>query len=465
MIINLAYKYRLVVSKSQKQLLLNHIFAHNQTWNILLSNFFKESETNQSRKENGLESIYLSESEKDSMIKKILNDRKLDFNTKVVQQCMRIFNKNLFYTLSEIKKGNTEIGMLKFKDSKNFNNQGFKTTKEQFSILDSTKSEQALLVRKNPKYKILRLFRQNFKIRWTRDCPLNSEIKTLNISFKDNQFYVSFNVSYESNLLSECNKQSIACKRMITDIHSTNGIGLHDNLLTECNKQSIACKKKISNDIKSIGMDINIDSIDLGNKLFHKSFNIKDIKTMNIISKNEKKIKRLKRKQSRRVEVCKKTKTKLGKNFYKTQNKLNKISTKNSNKKVFQLHQIVNEIINFMKENNYNHIVMEDLNVKQMTSKDNVNKTIGKKKTKSMRKNILQISFSMFKYILTYKCAMNGVYVSLVDPKNTSKSCSCCGNIDNQLNITKRVYECKECGLKIKRDHNSCINMINKFYK
>ena len=82
-----------------------------------------------------------------------------------------------------------------------------------------------------------------------------------------------------------------------------------------------------------------------------------------------------------------------------------------------------------------------------------------------MRKNILQISFARFKQILTYKCAINGVYVSLVDPKNTSKECSCCGNIDNQLNITKRVYECKECGLKMKRDHNSCINMINRFYK
>ena len=51
----------------------------------------------------------------------------------------------------------------------------------------------------------------------------------------------------------------------------------------------------------------------------------------------------------------------------------------------------------------------------------------------------------MFKQILTYKCAMNGVYVSLIDLKNTSlltecnkqfiackKSCSKYGNIDDQ---------------------------------
>ena len=36
------------------------------------------------------------------------------------------------------------------------------------------------------------------------------------------------------NLLTECNKQFVACKKTIVgtinDIHSMNGIGLHDNL-------------------------------------------------------------------------------------------------------------------------------------------------------------------------------------------------------------------------------------------
>ena len=270
----MAYKYKLVVSKSQKQLLLNHIFAHNQAWNILLSNFFKESETNQSRKENGLEPIYLSDSDKDKLIKSILKNRNINYNVQVIQQTRIVFMKNLIYTLSEIKKGNTEIGMLKFKDSKNFNKQGFKTTKNQYSIIDS----------KNPKYKILRLFRENFKIIWTRDLPENCKLTNVTFSFKDNQFYVSFNVSYESNTMVD-----------------------NKNIDTSY--------------LKPLGMDINIDSIDLGNNLFHKSINIKDIKTMNLISKNEKKIKRLKRKQSRRVEGCKKTKTKLGKIFFRTQNK------------------------------------------------------------------------------------------------------------------------------------------------
>ena len=250
MIINLAYKYKLVVSKYQKQLLLNHIFAHNQAWNILLNESNKQFEANKLRVEQSLEPVFLSSVDQDNLVKSILRDRNLKFNTKVVQQTRVNFNKTFKQTIKNIKNKSGD-GMLKFKQSKNFNNQSFETTREQYKIIDL-----------NEKWKILRLFNESFKIRWTRDFPLNSEVSSLTISFKDNHFYVSFNISYESNLLSECNKQSIACK------------------------------KKISNDIKSIGMDINIDSIDLGNKLIHKVFNIKDIKLNNLISKNEKKIKR-----------------------------------------------------------------------------------------------------------------------------------------------------------------------------
>ena len=250
--VSMAYKYKLLVSKKQKELLFNHIFSHNQTWNILLNESIKQFEENKLRIEQNLDPIYLSEVQQDSLVKQVLKARNLHFNVQVIQQTRILFNSSLKKTIKNFKSKKSDTGMLKFKDSKNFNNQGFSTTKNQYSILDSS----------NPKFKILRLFRQNFKIRWTRDFPINSKLSNVNFTFKDNAFYVSFNISYESNLLSECNKQSIACK------------------------------KKISNDIKSIGMDINIDSIDLGNKLIHKVFNIKDIKLNNLISKNEKKIKR-----------------------------------------------------------------------------------------------------------------------------------------------------------------------------
>ncbi len=109
---------------------------------------------------------------------------------------------------------------------------------------------------------------------------------------------------------------------------------------------------------------------------------------------------------------------------------------------------------------------MENLDVKQMTRKDNVNlltecnkqsiackKVIGKNRSKSMKKSILHISFHMFKKIIGYKCAINRVYLSLVDPRNTSKTCSKCGNIDDQS--SNRMQQ----ALLVKKHHKKSISV------
>lgn len=447
MSVNCAYKYRLEVNDKQKELLFSHIFSHNQTWNILLNEKIKEFEKNSFNKKeylnittNNIEDFKyekLSSVQQDNLVKEILHNRKLNFNTKVTQQCRMNLNEEWYKTLKKLKENNYQykktninlnnkqlsfkpktildmIGMLQFKSSKDFNNQSFQTTKEQYSIKDSN----------NKRYKILKLFRNEFKIRWSRDFPENCDYKTITISYKNGNFYVSFNISYENN--------------------------------------STFNNKNIPENTNKIGMDINIDNLDLGNKDFHKKISLLSIKNDNLEKKYKQKLKVLNRKQSRRIEKCKENKTKLGKNFYKTQKQINKIKEKNSNKKLYNLHQIVNEIINLIKENKCNHLIMENLNVKQMTSKKNVIKKIGKKKSKSMKKNILHISFGIFKDILKYKCANNEIYLSEIEPHYTSKSCSCCNTINNDLNITQRMFKCNECGTEIDRDYNSVLNILNK---
>ncbi len=410
MVVNLGYKYKLVTNKTQKILLFNHLFAHNQAWNILLNESQKQYKENKARIEKKESPVYLKNTEQDKIVKDILHGRGLVFNTKVVQQTRVNFNKSFLATVKKL--ASPETGMLKFKKSTNFNHQSFETTKEQYKIKNAN----------NNKYKILKLFRNEFKIRWTRDFPINSEAKSITISFLDGDFFVSFNVSYENDF--------------------------HPNLRPE--------------DTNKIGLDINISSIDIGNKDFHKAFNISNIKLNNLVEKNKQKIKRLQRKQSRRV-LKKKKGDQLGRNFRKTQYKINKIHTKNHNIKVFQLHKLVNEILLFLRENDLNHIIMEKLNVKEMTKSGKINKVIGKKNSIAMKRNILQISFHMLKEIITYKSANFGVYVSFVDPKNTSKTCSACGKIDTELNLTKRIYNCG-CGLSISRDYNACLNILNKIY-
>ena len=127
------------------------------------------------------------------------------------------------------------------------------------------------------------------------------------------------------------------------------------------------CREKI----RPIGLDINIDSLDLGNKKFHQRI-LNQSKNNNLIVKNEKKIKRLQRKQSRRIEVLKKTKSPAGSNFYQTQQKINKLYAKNNNKKNFNLHALTNQILKEIKDRKLNCLIVEDLNVKEMTSKKKV---------------------------------------------------------------------------------------------
>ena len=101
MIVNLGYKYKLVTNKTQKALLFNHLFSHNQAWNILLNESHKQYEQNKARIKDKESPVYLKNTEQDKIVKDILIGRGLVFNTKVVQQTRVNFNKSL---LSTIKK-------------------------------------------------------------------------------------------------------------------------------------------------------------------------------------------------------------------------------------------------------------------------------------------------------------------------------------------------------------------------
>ena len=47
----------------------------------------------------------------------------------------------------------------------------------------------------------------------------------------------------------------------------------------------------------------------------------------------------------------------------------------------------------------------------------------------------------------------------LVDPRNTSKTCSRCGWVKDDLKLSDRIFHCNACGLDIDRDLNAAINI------
>jgi putative transposase len=54
-----------------------------------------------------------------------------------------------------------------------------------------------------------------------------------------------------------------------------------------------------------------------------------------------------------------------------------------------------------------------------------------------------------------------GRRVILVNPRNTSKLCSSCGEIVPKA-LSVRVHACPVCGLVMGRDHNAALNMLQR---
>lgn len=113
------------------------------------------------------------------------------------------------------------------------------------------------------------------------------------------------------------------------------------------------------------------------------------------------------------------------------------------------LHKISKQIIS---ENDT--IIFEDLNVKSMMEKERE-----KGKIQPNKGNISDASWINFTNMLTYKAESAGRKVVKVDPKNTSRMCSCCGNLDTSQTLADRFYYCWMCGEGMDRDLNAAKNI------
>ena len=404
--INKVFKYKFVPNKAQIELLDNHFFSFNQAWNITLSYHLKNRnneslirETNPNHK-----SSYLSGAILDQEIKRILTNRNIHFNTKIIQQarllCSTAIQSNYkSHKTKKLKDSTIQYGDISYRRSSD-SNQILETTKEQYSILDVP----------NSKYGILRLFRTDFKYIKHREIPKGYNITNVKIKKNKNKYYVLFNVNYE-----------------IPDLDTSND--------------------------KKIGLDFNIKSLDLGNEYTHKKINLDDLKSITKLDSN---LKLLQRKQSRRIEKGNKG----NKNYKKTQDKIVSIHEKIKNKRTCFLHVLTNLILTEVKLNGCNHLVLENLNIKNMTSKTNKIDYLGTKGSKTMRKNILALSPGLMYGILIWKSVQFGIHISSVNPAFTSRTCSKCGTIKQDLTLKDRTFKCSECDNNMDRDLNACLNII-----
>jgi putative transposase len=130
-------------------------------------------------------------------------------------------------------------------------------------------------------------------------------------------------------------------------------------------------------------------------------------------------------------------------NWWKQARKLAKAHYRVACQRLDVLHKMTTHVAQ-----TYAFIGLEDLKTKGMLSNHHIAQAVS------------GASFFEVKRQLLYKADQFGGDVQLVDRwYPSSKTCSRCGWIHNDLTLAERVFICRDCGLLIDRDHNAAINI------
>jgi len=134
--------------------------------------------------------------------------------------------------------------------------------------------------------------------------------------------------------------------------------------------------------------------------------------------------------------------------YEKQRIKVARIHEKITNSRMDLIHKTTNSLIK-----QFDIIYLEDLNVKGMM------------KNHKLSKAISDVSWSKFIDTLEYKANWNDKSITHIDRFfPSSKTCSKCGWINNNLTLKDREWTCK-CGEKHDRDFNAATNILNEGYR
>ena len=340
-----------------------------------------------------------------------------------LNRCNELYKQGIKYNMSNIRK---EFTQLKKQEGFKWLNEVSNTTMVE-SMRNLDKAFKIFFKTKKgyPKFKTKRKSKQSFYVRYDtlyfKQDVCNIE-KIGKVKYKTN-----YKIPQGRNVIKFSNPYC-----------SYDGKYWYLSFGMEAEENQTAVNKDLS-----IGIDLGIKDL----AICSNGMTFKNINKTKRVYRIKKRLRRLQRKCSRKYEM-----NKQGNQFIKTNNiiKLEKqiklINRRLSNIRLNHIHQTTNKII---KEMPY-RVVMEDLNVKGMM------------KNKYLSKAIQEQGFYEFKRQMEYKCNFNGIeFVQADKYYPSSKTCSCCGSIKEDLKLKDRIYVCKECGLVIDRDYNASINLSN----
>lgn len=189
-------------------------------------------------------------------------------------------------------------------------------------------------------------------------------------------------------------------------------------------------------DIQPLSPVSNVVGVDLGLTTFAYLSNGEKIKRQRWMKQDEQDIARLQRKK----EKFAKGSAERRKVVHALQHAYRRAANRRSNFAHQESRKLVNE---------YQFIAFEKLDIQDMQV--NGNKTISR--------GIADVAWGQFVQFTSYKAANAGRLVVLVNPRGTTQMCSGCGCIVPK-DLSVRVHDCPNCGLKLNRDHNAALNIL-----
>jgi putative transposase len=181
---------------------------------------------------------------------------------------------------------------------------------------------------------------------------------------------------------------------------------------------------------------MNPIGIDLGLRALITTSDGIQIEPPEFLRKSEKKLVKAQRQLSRKMKGSgkrRKARTRVAKVHRKTERQRDDFS-----------HKLSNALV---KEHDL--ITFEDLNVTGMVKNHHLAKSIG------------DAGWNRIVQYTMYKAESAGTVVILVNPRDTSRKCSRCGNVRKDLKLSDRIYHCDACNLTMDRDMNAAINIRN----
>ena len=154
----------------------------------------------------------------------------------------------------------------------------------------------------------------------------------------------------------------------------------------------------------------------------------------------------LKRLQRRSRQLSRKAKG--SKNRAKARRRLGRLHARIAHIRQDALHQATSAIVTKVTSQHARCLVIEDLNVSGML------------KNRQLSRAIADVGLYEFRRQLSYKAEAVGLPVKVVSRwYPSSKTCSCCGWVDEQQTLADRVFLCKACGVVLDRDVNAACNL------